>query len=211
MKKYISKLHYLTQDLPNRSHVEQAQQACAAGANWVQYRCFSKTDAELLHEVNTIAAICDDWGSTLIITDNIHLLDKADIQGIHIEDMKADFNAIRLKIGEDKTLGASANTLEDIKRIAASGVVDYIGCGPLAVTHTKPNNYPLLGVKGYQEICGFMRKEGIDIPLLAVGGVTAHDVDLLIQAGVYGVAVSAAVNLSDTPTEAFKEIYRKLY
>jgi thiamine-phosphate pyrophosphorylase len=48
MKKYISKFHYLTQDLPNRSHAEQAATACANGANWVQYRCLSKSDDELL-------------------------------------------------------------------------------------------------------------------------------------------------------------------
>src|ERR1700761_1084164 len=112
MKKYISKFHYLTQDLPNRSHVEQARIACEAGANWVQYRCMSKGDDELIAEINEIAAICDDWGSTLILTNHYHLLDKVDAQGVHIEDFEADFNAIREIIGDDKTLGASATNIE---------------------------------------------------------------------------------------------------
>ena len=51
MKKYISKLHYLTQDLPNRSHADQAHVACGAGANWIQYRCMTKTDDELVAEM----------------------------------------------------------------------------------------------------------------------------------------------------------------
>jgi flagellar biosynthesis/type III secretory pathway protein FliH len=50
MKKYISKFHYLTLDLPLRSHVEQTAIACKAGANWVQYRCLTKSDAELVEE-----------------------------------------------------------------------------------------------------------------------------------------------------------------
>src|SRR5471030_3199563 len=114
MKKYISKFHYLTQDLPNRSHVEQALLACGNGANWVQYRCMTKADDELVNEINQIAEICDDWGATLIIANHYHLLDMVDVQGVHIEDMSVDLTAIRKQIGEEKTLGASAS---DIQRL----------------------------------------------------------------------------------------------
>lgn len=211
MQKYISKLHYLTQDLSGSSHLAQVMKACENGANWIQYRCFSKDEEQLLDDINRIAEVCDDWGTTLIVTDHVPLIQQADIQGIHIEDMKADFRSIRKEIGADKTLGASANTIEDIQRIADSGVVDYIGCGPLRITLTKPNDYPLLGVNGYKLIADEMKNKGISIPLLAVGGVTADDVDELLKAGVYGVAVSAAVNLSSDPAKAFKEIYKKLH
>ncbi|WP_207535848.1 thiamine phosphate synthase [Desertivirga arenae] len=211
MRKYISKFHYLTQDLPGKSHVEQVQLACEAGANWIQFRCLGKNETDLLIDLETISTICDDWGATLIVTDHVHLLDMADVQGVHIEDMNADFISIRTQIGEDKTLGASANTIEDIRRIMASGVVDYVGCGPLRVTYTKPNNYPLLGLEGYKAIVSQMRNEGIDIPLLAVGGVSVSDIELLLEVGVYGVAVSAAVNLSDDPARALKDMYKKLY
>lgn len=211
MKKYISKLHYLTQDQEDRSHVTQAQIACEAGANWIQYRCFTKNDQDLVNELSTISTICDDWGATLIVTDHTHVLSMVDVQGVHIEDMNADFVAIRNMIGEDKTLGASANTIYDIRRIITSGAVDYVGCGPLRITHTKPNNYPLLGIPGYKNIIQYMKDEGVDIPLLAVGGVTVEDIDELLDAGVYGVAVSAAVNLNEDPGKALKDIYRKLY
>ncbi|MDB5136587.1 MAG: thiamine phosphate synthase, partial [Mucilaginibacter sp.] len=102
MKKYISKLHYLTQDLPHRSHPEQAQIACQAGANWIQYRCLTKPEDELIEEINEIAAICDDWGATLILTNHYHLLDRVDAQGVHIEDFDADFRAIREHISDEK-------------------------------------------------------------------------------------------------------------
>lgn len=211
MKKFISKLHYLTQDLENRSHITQAQLACEAGCKWVQYRCFTKNDDELLEEAHQIAAICDDWGATLIITDHIHLLDKADIQGVHIEDMQADFKAIRQAIGTEKTLGASGNTFDDILRIAASQAVDYIGCGPFSLTDTKPNDYPVLGLEGYKSITESMAKNNIKIPVLAVGGVRIEDVEKIAETGVFGVAISAAVNKAENPAAAFKEIYRKLY
>ncbi len=146
MKKYIEKLQFITHDIPQHTHTEQAQLACEAGAKWIQYRCFTKTDAELLQEINVIAEICDDWGATLIVTDHIHLKDKADIQGFHIEDMNADFIALRSLIGEEYTLGGSANSLENLIRLANEGA-DYAGFGPFSITKTKPNNAPMLGFR----------------------------------------------------------------
>ena len=208
MKKYISKFHYLTQDLPNRSHIEQVTIACEAGANWVQYRCLTKPDVELIDEINTIAAVCDDWGATLILTNHYHLLDKVDAQGVHIEDFDADFKAIRLSIGDDKTLGASATNIAALQAVQQIGVIDYCGYGPFAHTGTKPNNKPLLGFDGYREI---QKHPDIDMPVIAVGGIGVADVGPLLGTGVYGIAVSAAVNLAVNPSAALKAIYQKIY
>jgi len=207
MKKYISKFHYLTQDLPNRTHAEQARMACGNGANWVQYRCMSKTDEALIAEINEIAGICDDWGATLIVTNHFHLLNNVDAQGVHIEDLNADLVAIRQHIGGDKTLGASSTNIKRLLYVQQLGVVDYSGYGPFRHTDTKPNNMPLLGFEGYREL----QKHAIDIPVIAVGGVQLDDVVLLLEAGVYGVAVSSAINLSVDPGGMVKEIYRNIY
>lgn len=211
MKKYISRFHYLTQDLPDRSHIEQVEIACKAGANWIQYRCLTKSDDELIEELHQVASICDDWGATLILTDHYHLLDKVDAQGVHLENMNADFNDIREKISDEKTLGASANSVDDIKRITESGVVDYIGCGPFAITQTKPNDYPVLGANGYKTIIEQLNSIEKDIPLIAVGGIKIEDVEDVLASGVYGIAVSAAVNLATDPGSALKDFYKKIY
>jgi thiamine-phosphate pyrophosphorylase len=208
MKKYISKLHYLTQDMPNRSHLKQVMIACETGVNWIQYRCLSKPDDELIDEINDIAEICDEWGITLIITNHYHLLDRVDAQGVHIEDFDADLKAIRVSIGPDKTLGASATNIERLLDVQKTGVVDYCGYGPFAHTNTKPNNKPLLGYDGYREL---QKHKEIKIPAIAVGGVQLSDVEPLVETGVYGIAVSAAVNLADDPAKTLKEFYRKLY
>jgi len=207
MKKYISKFHCLTQDLPNRSHADQAHIACGAGANWIQYRCLTKNDEELVEEINEIAAICDDWGATLIITNHYHLLDRVDAQGVHIEDFDADLAVIREHISDEKTLGASATNIERLLQVQNTGVVDYCGYGPFAHTDTKPNNKTLLGFEGYRKI----QKHPVEIPVIAVGGITLPDVEPLMQTGIYGIAVSAAVNLSVDPAEAVKAFYRKIY
>lgn len=211
MKKYISKFHYLTQDLPHRSHAEQTEIACKAGANWIQYRCFSKNESELIAELHQVASICDDWGATLILTDHYHLLDKVDAQGVHIENMEADLKSIRERISDEKTLGASANSIEDIQRIYASGVVDYIGCGPFSVTKTKPNDYPLFGFEGYKLIVQKMKEPKINIPVLACGGISIDDAEALLNTGIFGIVVSSAVNLADDPGLTLKDFYKKIY
>ena len=148
MKKYISKFHYLTQDLHYRSHLEQVVMACESGANWIQYRCLRENEVELMAEIKDIAEVCDDWGATLILTNHYHLLDKVDAQGVHIEDFDADFGMIRKSIGDDKTLGASATDITSLLAVQQSGVVDYCGYGPYAHTDTKPNDKALLGLAG---------------------------------------------------------------
>ncbi|HTD99259.1 MAG TPA: thiamine phosphate synthase [Mucilaginibacter sp.] len=207
MKKYISKFHYLTQDLPHSSHIEQTRIACEAGANWVQYRCLTKMDEELIDEIHRVAAICDDWGATLILTNHYHLLDRVDAQGVHIEDFDADFAAIRNHITDEKTLGASATNVEALLRVQNSGVVDYCGYGPFAHTNTKPNNKPLLGFGGYREL----QKHPIDIPVIAVGGIQLNDAEPLLETGIHGIAVSGAINLSPDPGRMLKEFYQKIY
>lgn len=209
MKKYIEKLHFITHDLPHSSHIEQVQVACEAGAKWIQYRCLSKADDELLSDINLIAEICDDWGATLIVTNHIHLKGKADIQGFHIEDMNADFIALRKQIGEEFTLGGSANTIEDLIKLANDGA-DYAGFGPFHTTSTKPNDYPLIKIDEYAKAIEKLKSANIDLPVLAVGGVTLADLPALMGTGIFGIAASSAINQSGNMYEAYVDFYNSV-
>ncbi len=209
MKKYIEKLHFITHDIPQHTHVTQAQLACEAGAKWIQYRCLSKDDDGLLGDINIISEICDDWGATLIVTDHIHLKGKADIQGFHMEDMNADFTALRKLIGEEYTLGGSANTVENIIRLAKEGA-DYAGFGPFKITTTKPNNSPLLGIAGYAEAIQELKSLAIGFPILAVGGVTLADINPLLATGIYGIAASSAINQAEDLRLAYEDFYKAI-
>ena len=209
MKKFIEKLQFITHDIEQHTHIEQAQIACEAGAKWIQYRCLTKTDDELLEDINVIAEICDDWGATLIVTDHIHLNGKADIQGFHIEDMDADFKQLREELGEAITIGGSSNTVEGLLRIAAEGA-DYAGFGPFKVTTTKPNNAPLLGIEGYAKAMNVLKQQNIDLPVLAVGGITLDDIDDLLKTGIFGIAASSAINQAENMREAYLDFYDKV-
>jgi len=209
MKKFIEKLHFITHDTDRLTHAEQAQIACEAGAKWIQYRCLSKEDKDLLREIGLIAEICDDWGATLIVTDHIHLHGKADIQGFHLEDMNADLRSIRLQLGEAITLGGSANTLQRLLELYHAGA-DYAGYGPFSNTITKPNDYPHIGLEGYREAVAYLRRQNIDFPVLAVGGVQLDDIESLMKTGIFGIAASAAINRAADMHEAYQAFYDKI-
>jgi thiamine-phosphate pyrophosphorylase len=208
MKKYISRFHYITQDMPGRSHVQQAQIACSAGANWVQYHCMSKPEDELIDEINEIAEICDDWGATLIIANHYDLIDRVDAQGVHIDDIEADLPSIRKIIGFDKTLGVSAADTDALLKLQSTGVVDYYTYGPFASGAAgESGRHNSLGFNGYRQL----EKLGIAIPVIAVGGIQLDDVEPLLQTGIDGIAVSSAINLVADPAASVKEFYRKMY
>jgi len=209
MKKFIEKFQFITHDIEQLTHIEQAKIACEAGAKWIQYRCLTKDDEALLKDIHVIAEICDDWGATLIVTNHVHLNRKADIQGFHIEDMDADFVALRVQLGEDITIGGSSNTAEGLLRLAAEGV-DYAGCGPFSITTTKPNNSPLLGIEGYTKVAALLKERGIEMPVLAVGGIKMDDVDALMATGIFGIAASSAINQAEDMTRSYQDFYDKI-
>lgn len=204
--KYIEKLQYITCDLPGVSHIEQVQLACEAGAKWVQYRCLSKNDEALLADINAIAEICDDWGTTLIITKHIHLNGKADIQGFHIEDTDADFIALRRLVGNDITLGGSAKTIENLIRLANDGA-DYASFGPYSVAGVESENVNKLGTEGYFEALKQLENLHIQLPVIAAGDIKIYDVEPLMQTGIYGIAVSSAIYAADDFIEAYQDFY----
>jgi len=96
--------------------------------------------------------------------------------------------------------------MENIIRLAKEGA-DYAGYGPFAETETKPNNYALLGTEGYQQIIKELKVQSISIPVLAVGGIKTYDVEALMQTGIYGIAVSGAINFADDFIEAYQDFY----
>lgn len=161
----------------------------------------------MLPEIHEVASICDDWGATLILTNHYHLLNRVDAQGVHIEDMDADLSAIRDAITDEKTLGASATTLERILQLQQQGYADYVGYGPFAHTDTKPNNYPLLGYRAYQQL----EKQPVNLPVIAVGGIQLADVEHLLQTAIAGIAVCGAINNAIDPKAMLKAFYQNIY
>ncbi|RYY12384.1 MAG: thiamine phosphate synthase, partial [Chitinophagaceae bacterium] len=88
--------------------------------------------------------------------------------------------------------------------VAEAGA-DYAGFGPFSTSTTKPNTHPLISLEDYINACANLVTMGLKMPVIAVGGITASDVPELLQTGVYGVAISAAINRAPDLDVAFSE------
>lgn len=205
----ISRLHYITQDLPGYSHAQLAALACAGGVDWVQLRLKQNWMSNWTQEALDTLAVCRQYGARLIINDHVALARDINADGVHLG--KTDMSPVeaRALLGPGKIIGGTANTLADIELLAQAGV-DYIGLGPFRFTTTKEKLSPLLGLAGYQYILEQCRQQQITIPIIGIGGITLTDVWPLMQTGLHGLAVSSAINKSTDPVEAARQLTEQL-
>jgi len=205
----ISKLQYITQELTDQTHDQLAEDACRSGVDWVQLRVKNKSYKDLLEIAIKTKAICQKYKAKLIINDNVHLAKEVKADGVHLGKTDMDPAEARKIVGANFIIGGTANTFEDIERLAKTKV-DYIGLGPFRFTSTKENLSPILGLEGYRTIIEMCDRSGITIPVISIGGIRPEDVRSLIETGVYGVAVSSAINLSEDKNEVVKKFWDSL-
>jgi thiamine-phosphate pyrophosphorylase len=192
----ISKLHYISQQLEGKSHSQLIEEACAAGANWVQLRMKGKSYEEALNIAHEAKEICQKYKAVFIINDHVAIAKEVKADGVHLGKLDMSPAIAREILGVDYIIGGTSNTMEDI-RILKEAKVDYIGLGPLRFTSTKENLSPILGLEGYQKLLKQCNEENISIPVIAIGGITMGDIPELLKAGLHGVAISSLINKAD--------------
>jgi thiamine-phosphate pyrophosphorylase len=199
----ISKLHYIT---ANPTHAEQA---CKGGVDWIQLRVKNKSEDEWKLIAEETKKICRKYGTKLIVNDSVKLAKIIGADGVHLgkEDMPPD--EARKLLGPNFIIGGTANTFDDIKRLALLKV-DYIGLGPFRFTQTKKNLSPLLGLHGYTDLIKECAGQNITVPIIAIGGIQLSDVEDLIAGGVYGIAVSSAISDAVDVASAAKNFMDKI-
>ena len=205
----ISKLHYITDETESESHVQLAEQACLGGTDWVQLRVKNRSYNVWLEIAVKTEAVCRKYHAKIIINDNVTLAKAIRADGVHLG--KNDMSPVEARdiLGKGFIIGGTANTFNDIERLASSGV-DYIGLGPFRFTTTKENLSPIIGIEGYTEIIRKCNEKGITIPIIVIGGIKVEDVKTIMDTGVYGIAVSSAINLNENKIETVKRFLNKI-
>jgi thiamine-phosphate pyrophosphorylase len=202
----ISRLHYITQDLPDKSHQELAEEACLAGVNWLQLRVKDKNFEEWLSIAKDVVNICNKYKVISIINDNPEIAKLSGANGVHLGKEDVAVVEARRILGENAIIGGTANSIDDIQNLLAQGI-NYIGLGPYRFTSTKKNLSPILGISGVKNI---LIAAKTNVPVVVIGSINPNDVDEILSAGAYGVAVSSAINFSKNKSELVKEFYNQL-
>jgi thiamine-phosphate pyrophosphorylase len=185
----LERLYFLTMDDAPMGHVEQVEAACAAGIRWVQLRMKLASDEEMMEVAMAVKKICDAYDCLFLINDRVEVAAAVGAAGVHLGKQDMSVGMARRLLGPDRIIGGTANTLEDIREHCRQGA-DYIGLGPYRYTLTKKNLSPVLGLGGYQRIMDQLTREGIGIPVVAIGGIGFEDVPGLVEAGLHGIAFS---------------------
>jgi thiamine-phosphate pyrophosphorylase len=193
--KTISKLHYITQEVQGKPHWQLAEEACQAGVSWVQLRVKNKSVEEITDIAFKTLEVCKQYGSKLIVNDHVDIVRQCKADGVHLGKTDMDPLVARNILGNNVIIGGTANTLEDLKALV-NKEVDYIGLGPFKFTTTKEKLSPILGLEGYREIMKRYILEKKTKPVIAIGGILPEDVTLLLETGVYGVAVASSIGLA---------------
>ncbi|MCI7009568.1 MAG: thiamine phosphate synthase [bacterium] len=200
-------IQFITNYHDNISLTEQTEYVLEAGCRWVQLRLKGADDAEIYMVGKALRALCDQYEATLILDDAVRMVPVIGADGVHLGKQDMPVDEARKLLGPDKIIGGTANTFEDVERLARQGA-NYIGCGPFRFTTTKKNLSPLLGLEGYAAILEQMRQQQIDLPLIAIGGITVEDVPDLVDLGVSGIAISGAILEAKKPDVMMRKFIR---
>ena len=204
-----SRLQFITNQWSRRSIAEQVERACQGGCRWIQLRLKDMEERKWLETISQVKPICHHYGAFLIINDHVEMALRGDADGVHLgkEDMSPE--KARQILGDNRMIGATANTLEDIRRLDEK-LVDYIGLGPYRFTTTKKALAPVLGAEGYRQIIHGMKQEKITLPVIAVGGIGLEDIGGLIQTGIHGIAVSSAISEHPHPETLINQVINQI-
>jgi thiamine-phosphate pyrophosphorylase len=185
----ISDLQYITQDNDIYSHAEQAKIMYSRGIKWVQIRMKDATAQEIKAESLKALAYAKLYNTKLIINDHIDIAQEIKASGVHLGLNDTPVSVARKILGNKFIIGATANTFNDIKFQKEQGA-NYIGLGPFRYTTTKKQLSPIIGLEGYKKIMQQVRKENINLPIIAVGGICIEDIEQIKKTGTNGVAIS---------------------
>ncbi|MBE8725473.1 thiamine phosphate synthase [Flavobacterium hungaricum] len=205
-----NKLQYISQGETIEEQLRNIHQALDAGCNWVQMRFKNQTSKDTFTLAEAVKPLCEKYTANFIVNDDLSLAKLIDADGVHLGLTDTKIDEARALLGSSKIIGGTANTLEDIQNHVKNGC-DYIGLGPFRFTATKEKLSPILGLSGYFDILQKLKKNKIDIPVYAIGGITLRDVNPLMETGIFGIAVSGIITDSYEKEKLITQLNEKLY
>lgn len=206
---YHVPLQYITDHKEGVSIPEQVEAVCKGGCRWVQLRMKEADREEIIRTGCVVKEICRRHGALFLVNDNVDIALELDADGVHLG--KEDMNPLEARriLGYSKIIGGTCNTFEDVvDRFRQQ--VDYIGLGPFTYTTTKKRLSPILGLEGYQKIMDACRKEGIHLPVHAIGGIRENDIQPILNTGVTGIALSSLLKNNKDMARETKDIIEQL-
>lgn len=164
----------------------QVEESLKGGATMIQLREKHLDHEHFLKEAKEIKELCRKYQVPFLINDDVDLAVEVDADGVHVGQHDMEAGEVRKKIGPNRILGVSAQTVEQALLVQQAGA-DYLGVGAVFPTGTK-DDADAVSIQTLGEIC-----HAVSIPVVAIGGIGQHNVMQLAGSGICGIAVVSAI------------------
>lgn len=168
---------------------DAAESALQGGVTFLQLReksAGTMPRASLLKEARELLALCRRYRVPFVIDDDVELAMAIGADGVHVGQSDMEAGTARRRIGKDKILGVSVQTVKEA-RIAAECGADYLGVGAVFPTNSK-EDAEIVRYETLKEICS-----AAAVPVVAIGGINDENVMQLAGSGIAGIAVISAI------------------
>lgn len=192
--------------LNGRSLIEVVKESLEGGVTFLQLREKELDDESFLKEAKELKALCREYKVPFVINDNVEIAIKTDADGVHVGQSDMEAGDVRKRLGPDKIIGVSAQTVEQAVLAEKRGA-DYLGVGAVFPTGSK-DDADDVSFETLKAIC-----EAVSIPVVAIGGISKENAIKLKGSGICGVAVISAIYAASDIKEAayeLKEVTKKI-
>ena len=192
--------------LDGRSLIEVVKESLEGGVTFLQLREKELDDESFLKEAKELKVLCREYKVPFVINDNVEIAIKTDADGVHVGQSDMEAGDVRKRLGPDKIIGVSAQTVEQAVLAEKRGA-DYLGVGAVFPTGSK-DDADDVSFETLKAIC-----EAVSIPVVAIGGISKENAIKLKGSGICGVAVISAIYAAPDIKEAayeLKEVTKKI-
>ncbi|MBO5609275.1 MAG: thiamine phosphate synthase [Eubacterium sp.] len=191
--------------LNGRTLYEVVKESLDGGATFIQLREKELDNEHFLEEAKELKKLCAEYKVPFVINDNVDIAIQMDADGVHVGQSDMEAGDVRAKLGPDKIIGVSAQTVEQAILAEKRGA-DYLGVGAVFPTGSK-DDADDVSHETLKAIC-----DAVSIPVIAIGGITVDNTPELSGTGICGIAVISAIYAADdipAATAKLKEVTEK--
>ena len=203
-------LLFITHQTAKYDYLQSVEIALRGGCRQIQLRMKDAAVEDVEKTAVQAKQLCDKYGADLYLNDYVEVCRNVKAKGVHLGKTDMSTSKARFILGDGYMIGGTANTFDDIQYLWQQGV-DYVGLGPFRFTSTKKNLSPVLGLESYRDIMVSCRHHEINLPILAIGGISIDDMQKIMGTGVSGIALSSTIMNAENPIEEMRKIVNLIH
>ncbi len=182
-------LCFLIDSINNNEAVEKLLAAVRGGVTSVQLRNKSQDLNSVLNNAIKLINLLKPLQIPVIINDHVDIAKEVNAQGVHLGQKDTCPKEARKKLGKDKIIGLSVETLDELQKANQLDEINYIGASAVFASKSKTNCRTIWGIEGLTNIVNNSRH-----PVIGIGGIDATNAKEVIVTGASGIAVISAIS-----------------